>query len=111
MALSLHRCNDHKYYFSTRNICNQYAESFKISFGASLQTCSAMVTTILWRTGFDLCKCSNKLQHCTVVCILELLERKTVYLCTKILQSCSKTGGMKDFSIGYRVHITPVRCI
>ena len=35
----------------TKNICNQYDESFKIPFGASSQTSYAMVTTI-WRPGF-----------------------------------------------------------
>ena len=38
--------NDRKYLFLTINICNQYAEGFKILLNASSQACSATLATI-----------------------------------------------------------------
>ena len=47
-----HSCNDHRYSYFTSNICNRCINSLKILFGATLEACSAIVTTIFtlaWR--------------------------------------------------------------
>ena len=46
MPWSSHSCNDSKYSYITRNICNQCVDSFKTLFGASLEASSTIVTTI-----------------------------------------------------------------
>ena len=51
MAWSLHGRNDHRHWSLTRNICNRCAENIKILFEASLQACSAILTTVR-RPGF-----------------------------------------------------------
>ena len=53
MPWSSHSCNDHKYSYFTRNICNRCIYSLKILFGATSEACSAIVTTI-WRPGISL---------------------------------------------------------
>ena len=43
-----HSCNDQRYAYFTRNICNGCADSLKILFRALSEACSAIVT-IIWR--------------------------------------------------------------
>ena len=51
MPWSSYSCNDRRYSYFIRNICNRYADSFKILLWTWSQACSAIVTTI-WRSGF-----------------------------------------------------------
>ena len=50
MPWSSHSCNDRRYSYFTRNICNRYVDSFKTLFRTRSQACCAIVTTI-WRSG------------------------------------------------------------
>ena len=47
MLWSSHSCNNRKYSYFTRNICNRYADSFKTLFRTLLQACFVIVTTFL----------------------------------------------------------------
>ena len=58
MPWSSHSCNDHKYSYFTRNICNRCIDSSKVLFGATSEACSAIVTTI-WRPGFKTAVCES----------------------------------------------------
>ena len=51
MLWSPHSCNDRRYSYFTRNICNRCIYSLKILCEASSEACSAIVTTI-WRPSF-----------------------------------------------------------
>ena len=42
-ALDFTYCDDRRYSYFTRNICNQCVDSLKIIFGVSLEACSAIV--------------------------------------------------------------------
>ena len=47
MPWSSHSCNDRRYSYFTRNICNRYADCFKTLFRTWPQACFAIVTTLL----------------------------------------------------------------
>ena len=59
MPWSSHSCNDCKYQYFTRNICNRYDDSFKTLFRTRSQACCAIVTTI-WRQGLTKIKLHMK---------------------------------------------------
>ena len=56
MPWSSRSCNDCRYSYFRRNICNRCVDSLKILFVASSGACSAIVTTI-WRPGFNASTC------------------------------------------------------
>ena len=43
MPWSSHSCNDRRYSYFARNICNRCFDSLKILFGATSEVCSAIV--------------------------------------------------------------------
>ena len=73
MAWSPYRCNDHKYWSFTRNICNRYVHRFKILFEALSQACLAMVTTI-WRPSLRNGAGKALSQHILVWCKVHSLS-------------------------------------
>ena len=50
MLWSSHSCNDGRYSYFMRDICNRYIESFQTVFRTLSQACCAIATTI-WRPG------------------------------------------------------------